>query len=233
MDVDLRGDAGQSMTFSGRTETQCPHGQRGTSVCLYCRQDARDAARKRRNKLLTRFGLTTLGGGVVIALVVGVLVTLAPASRTSEPAEADTTPATTAVVTSSAGASADSARPSLLSPQIAPGRRELGNGVVADRVGDEVTVTFDTDSLRTRIDWKFEGIVRATLPMVFGDAARGALDRIESGSLLERRNLIRDLPRRGVQIPLDSGLGTIRLYPILRQGRDGPLVTAYRADVIK
>ena len=223
------------MTFSGRTETQCPHGQRGTSVCLYCRQDARDVARKRRNKLLTRFGLTTLGGGVVIALVVGVLVTLAPASRTSTPADADTATASAAppVVTSSAGASADSARPSLLSPQIAPGRRELGDGVVADRVGDEVTVTFDTDSLRTRIDWKFEGIVRATLPMVFGDAARGALDRIESGSLFERRNLIRDLPRRGVRIPLDSGLGTIRIYPILRQGRDGPIVTAYRADVIK
>jgi hypothetical protein len=221
------------MTVSGRTEAQCPHGQRGTSVCLYCRQDARDAARRKRNRLLTRFGLTTLGGGVVIALVVGVLVTLAPASRTSAPAEADTAPATPAVVTSSAGASADSVRPSLLSPQIAPGRRELGNGVVADRVGDEVTVTFDTDSLRTRIDWKFEGVVRATLPMVFGDPARAGLERIESGSLLERRNLIRDLPRRGVQIPLDSGLGTIRLYPILRQGRDGPIVTAYRADVIK
>jgi hypothetical protein len=221
------------MTVSGRTDAQCPHGQRGTSVCLYCLQDARDAARRKRRRLLTRFGLTTLGGGVVVALVVGVLVTLAPASRTSAPAEADTSPTSPGVVTSSAGASADSSRPSLLSPQIAPGRRELGDGVVAERVGDEVTVTFDTDSLRTRIDWKFEGVVRATLPMVFGDPARAALERIESGSLLEGRNLIRDLPRRGVQIPLDSGLGTIRLYPIVRQGRDGPIVTAYRADVIK
>jgi hypothetical protein len=229
----IEGDAGQSMMISSSTETQCRHGQRGTSVCLYCKQEARDAARKRRNRLLARFGLTTLGGGVVVALIVGVLVTLAPASRTSEPADADPPVVVSPVVTSSAGSSADSAQPSLLSPQIPPGRRELGNGVVADRSGDEVTVAFDTDSLRTRIDWKFEGVVRGTLPLVFGEPARHALDNIQVGSLLGRGNLLRDLPRRGVRIPLDSGLGTIRLYPVIRQGRDGPLVTAYRADVIK
>lgn len=218
------------MTTERRAE--CRHGQRGTSVCLYCLQESRDAARKRRKKLLTRFGLTTLGGGVVIALIVGVLVTLAPASRSSPTAEAETRDTAAPVVSSSAGSTADSVRPSLLSPQIPPGRRELGDGVSAERVGDEVTVTFDTDSLRTRIDWKFEGVVRATLPLVFGDPARGALDAIEVGSLLERRNLIRELPRQGVRVPLDSGMGTIRIYPLVRQGRDGPIVTAYRAHVI-
>ncbi len=219
------------MTIGARTTAECPHGQRGTSVCLYCLQEARDAARKRRNRLLTRFGLTTLGGGVVVALIVGVLVTLAPASRQTSPAEADPVE-TPPIVTSSAGSSADSARPSLLSPQIPPGRRELGNGVVADRVGDEVTVSFDTDSLRTRFDWKFEGVVRGTLPLVFGEPARDALNAIEVGALFERRNLLRDLPRRGVRIPLAGGLGAIRLYPLLRDGRDGPIVAAYRADVV-
>ena len=221
------------MTLSRGTDAQCPHGQRGTSVCLYCLQEARDAARRRRKKLLTRFGLTTLGGGVVVALIVGVLVTLAPASRTSVPAEADTAASNPAVVSSSAGSSEDSTPPSLLSPQIPPGRRELGNGVVADRAGDEVTVAFDTDSLRTRVDWKFEGVVRGTLPLVFGEPARHALDGIQVGTLLGRRNLVRDLPRQGLRIPLDSGLGTIRLYPVVRQGRDGPIVTAYRADVVR
>ena len=220
------------MTTGKPLGAECRHGQRGTAVCLYCLQEARDAARKRRRKLLTRFGLTTLGGGVVIALVVGVLVTLAPASRTSPTADANSRDTVAPVVTSSAGTSSDSVRPSLLSPQIPPGRRELGDGVSADRVGDEVTVTFDTDSLRTRIDWKFEGIVRATLPLVFGEPARAGLDAIEVGSLLERRNLTRDLPRQGLRIPLDGGLGTIRLYPLVRPGRDGPLVTAYRAHVI-
>lgn len=211
----------------------CPHGQRGTSVCLYCRQDARDAARRRRNRMLARFGLTTLGGGVVIALIVGALVTLSPASRTSAPAEADqATVEARPAVTSSAGAT-DSATSSLLSPQIPAGRKALGGGVTADRVGDEVTVTFDIDSLRTRFDWKFEGVVRATLPLVFGDPARAALDSIPVGALLERGNLMRDLPRRGTRIPMLSGLGTIRIYPIVRSGRDGPIVSAYRAAVIK
>lgn len=211
---------------------ECRHGARGTAVCLYCRQEARDAARARRNRVLTRFGLTTLGGGVVIALIVGVLVTLAPASRRSIPAEADTSTVPAPIVTASAGASADSARPSLLSPQIPPGRRDLGDGVVAERVGDEVTVTFDTDSLRTRFDWKFEGVVRATLPVIFGQPARAALDSVDVGELLEGRSLMRDLPRRGIQLALDNGLGTIRIYPLVRDGRDGPLIAAYRATVV-
>lgn len=218
--------------MSNRVEQVCRHGQRGTSVCLYCRLEARDAARKRRNRMLTRFGLTTLGGGVVIALIVGALVTLSPASRQSVPAEADPANVDAPPVEASSAGTTGPAKPSLLSPQIPPGRRELGGGVTADRVGDEVTVTFDTDSLRTRFDWKFEGVLRATLPLVYGDAVRNALDSIEVGALLEGGNLMRDLPRRGTRIPLDSGLGTIRVFPIVRTGRDGPIVSAYRAAIV-
>jgi hypothetical protein len=221
------------MTSSSRPDSTCRHGERGTSVCLYCRQEARDAARRRRNRVLARFGLTTLGGGVVIALVVGALVTLAPASRTSPTADAEAPRDTMPVLAAGATAAAAPVLPSLLSPQIPPGRKELGSGMTADRVGDEVVVSFDTDSLRTRFDWKFEGVVRATLPMVYGDPARDALDAIEHGTLLDGGNLLRDLPRRGFTIPLDGGMGTIRVYPVLRDGRDGPLVTAYRAVVVR
>ena len=210
----------------------CRHGQRGTAICLYCLQEARDAARLRRRRVLRRFGLTTLGGGVVVALIVGALVTLGPASRRSVPADAEPAADAPARVVSSSGGAPDSARASVLSPQIPLGVRELGDGVTAERVGDEVTVTFDTDSLRTRFDWKFEGVVRGTLPLVFGEPARAALDSIEPGAMLEGRSLVGDLPRRGVRIPLDGGLGTIRLYPIVRDGRDGPLVSAYRAAVV-
>lgn len=221
------------MRSNSPSEAHCPHGQRGTAVCLYCRQDARDAARKRRNRVLTRFGLTTLGGGVVIALIVGALVTLSPASRTSPQAEADPARTDSIVSASAAGVTAEPAKPSLLSPQIPPGSKELGDGVIAERVGDEVTVTFDTDSLRTRFDWKFEGVVRGTLPLVFGQPARAALDSIAVGELLDRADLLRELPRTGFRIPLDSGLGTLRIHPIVRQGRDGPIVIAYRASIVR
>lgn len=216
--------------FLSRVESPCRHGERGTSVCLYCRQEARDAARRRRNRLLARFGLTTLGGVAVIALIVGALVTLAPASRRAVDANAD---GVAAPVMPSEGTQPGASLPSLLTPQIPIGRKELGDGMTAERAGDEVTVRFDTDSLRTRFDWKFEGVVRATLPLVFGEPARAALDSIEPGTLLAGTNLIGDLPRRGLRIPLDGGLGTIRVWPLVRSGRDGPLVTAYRAAVTR
>lgn len=209
----------------------CRHGERGTAVCLYCLQEARDAARQRRNRFLTRFGLTTLGGAVVIALIVGALVTLAPASRNNPIAEAEPVAADSAVV--SPAGSTTAITPSLLSPQIPIGVRDLGNGVTAERVGDEITVTFDTDSLRTRVDWKFEGIVRGTLPLVFGEPARDALDSIEHGALVSGSSLLRTLPRTGLRIPLDGGLGIIRVFPLVRDGRDGPIISAYRAVVTK
>lgn len=216
-----------------RSDATCRHGERGTSVCLYCLQEARDEARRRRKRFLTRFGLTTLGGGVVIALVVGALVTLAPASRNNPIAEAE--PALLAPDSAPArpAGGTTEAQPSLLSPQIPIGVKELGEGMTAERVGDEITVTFDTDSLRTRIDWKFEGVVRGTLPLVFGEPARAALDSIEHGTLLGGVHLLRTLPRAGLRIPLDGGLGTIRVFPLVRDGRDGPIVSAYRAIVTK
>jgi hypothetical protein len=116
--------------------------------------------------------------------------------------------------------------PRALQPIIAEGRRELGDSMFAVREGPQVIVNFDTDSLRTRFDWKFEGVVRATLPIIYGQEAGAALDSIPQ-SYLARGGLLTDLPRRG--IPLRVGPHTLRVWPITREGRDGPLVVGYRA----
>lgn len=206
----------------------CPHGLRpGTTVCLHCRQDARLAARQRRYRNLTRAGLLTLGGATVVTLIVGGIMSVAPDRRASETAIADSTGST--IVVSSGTATPDDAgapaRP-VLRPAIAEGRRELSEGMFAVREGPEVTVHFDSELLRTRFDWKFEGIVRTTLPVLFGDAVRTALDSIATGALVRGGNLLTDLPVRGFPIALPEH--TLRIWPVTRPGRDGPLVIGYR-----
>lgn len=211
----------------------CPHGLRpGTTVCLHCRHDARVAARQRRYRLLARAGLIMLGGGAVVALVIGGLVAIAPEedaaiaaigrSETAVPApRAGTTP------TASPAAVAPSER-AALRPAIPEGRRELGDSMFAVREGPNVTVHFDTETLRTRFDWKFEGVVRATLPLVYGEVTRTALDSIPSGTLVRGGDLLTDLPSRG--FPIAVGEEQLRVWPITRPGRDGPLVVGYRAS---
>jgi hypothetical protein len=196
------------------------------SGCLRCRQDARSAARAKRVRLATRAGLAVMGVVVVIALIVGAWNAIASGNA------GGTAPADAQV--SASGAVETPARPAArenavagIEPAIPEGRRDLGDSMYAVREGTQVTVYFDTDSLRTRFDWKFEGVVRATLPLVFGPEIRGALDSIPSGSLASGGNLVHELPSRG--IPIRLGNHTLRVWPVTRQGRDGPLVMAYRA----
>lgn len=206
----------------------CPHGLRpGTTVCLHCRQDARLAARQRRYRTLTRAGLLTLGVATVVTLIVGGLISMAPDGPASEAAAADSS-GSTIVVSSGTATPSDSgtAARRTLRPTIAEGRRELSEGMFAVREGPEVTVHFDSELLRTRFDWKFEGIVRTTLPVLFGDAARVALDSIATGALVKGGNLLTDLPVRGFPIALREH--TLRIWPVTRPGRDGPLVIGYR-----
>jgi hypothetical protein len=117
-------------------------------------------------------------------------------------------------------------------PSIAEGRRELGDSMYAVREGNEVVVHFDTETLRTRYDWKFEGVVRATLPLVFGDAAREALDSVPTGRLVQGGDILNDLPTRGILVRLPTN-AAIRVWPVTRPGRDGPLVVAYRAAAVR
>lgn len=219
----------------------CPHGLRpGTTVCLHCRHDARVAARQRRYRLLARAGLIMLGGGAVVALVIGGVVAIAPGEDSAIAAVGETTTVIAAAGTPAAAPSNTSqpattapvpAARTVLRPTIPEGRRELGDSMFAVREGSNVTVHFDTETLRTRFDWKFEGVVRATLPLVYGEVTRSALDSIPSGTLVRGGDLLTDLPSRG--FPIAVGEERLRVWPITRPGRDGPLVVGYRASSAK
>lgn len=113
-------------------------------------------------------------------------------------------------------------------PIIPVGRTALRDTMIAERAGDTVRVRFDLLLTRTRRPEKFEAIVRATLPQVFGAPADSALRALPAGVVARAGDLVTTLPERGFQIPLASGY-TIAVWPETRAGRDGPLVVAYRA----
>jgi hypothetical protein len=168
--------------------------------------------------------LLTIAGGAVIALAVGGIMAVAPGGSggfdsVTTVAVADGEPA--------APAPATSPEPKGLQPTITEGRRDLIDSIYAVREGTDVTVHFDTETLRTRFDWKFEGVVRATLPLIYGQDVRVALDSIPTGTFVRGGGLLTDLPERG--IPLAVGEHRIRVWPITRPGRDGPIVVGYRA----
>lgn len=207
-------------------------------MCLYCRQEARIAARRRRTRMLVRIGGIAVAAGAVIAVLGAALVAIAPWSRSNVPeaAELTSTPAPKANPKAaprrveSRGVAA-AATPSTVAsgPIVAEGRTDLGDSVFADRSGNDVVVHFDNSTLRTRFEEKFERTVRMTVPRVFGADVRAALDAVAPGTLV-RGELLRELPVRGIQVPLASGQ-TFMLYPMTRPGETGPLVVAYRAFV--
>ena len=213
---------------------ECPHGLRpGTTVCLRCRQEARAAAHQRRVRLVARGALSFTGAAV---LVVGLVAAWAKVSTKSPKPEA--------VLATSSGQAAPRSEPAAPvvsrrsappkptpEPVIGEGRRELGDSMFAVREGPQVTVNFDTEGLRTRFDWKFEGVVRATLPVIFGPDARMALDSIPAGTLASGGGLLTELPERGIVIQMGSA--ALKVFPVTRPGRDGPLVVAYRAQALR
>jgi len=210
--------------------TTCPHGKRaGITVCLYCRQEARIAARRRRNQMLMRAGGLVVGVATLAGVLVATVIAIAPWSRSgdSQAAEVDLAPARAAVAASKPARPAAPRAPQALVPVVAEGRTDLGDSVYVERAGGEVTVHFDNSQLRTRFDEKFEHTVRTTLPQVYGADARAALDGVAEGTLV-KGDLITELPQRGIEVSLTSGR-TLTLYPLTRPGQDGPLVVAYRA----
>lgn len=119
-----------------------------------------------------------------------------------------------------------------LLPIVAEGTTRLRDSVVAIRSGDSVTVRFDTRHARTRRPEKFEEIVRATLPAIYGPMVESALERIPSGDLARSGDLLTDLPTRGLRLSLGDGWA-VALWPATRPGQDGPLVVMYRAIVAR
>ncbi len=116
-------------------------------------------------------------------------------------------------------------------PLVPLGESALLNDVTATRSDSDVVVSFDLPLRRTRRPAKFEEIVRETLGGVYGTPGVEALDRIPTGDIASQGDLLTVLPQRGAAIPVRPGWA-IRVYPVLRDGRDGPLVVRYRAVLV-
>jgi hypothetical protein len=149
------------------------------------------------------------------------------ATTDSAPAAATPTPPITAP-TSPASATRAGAPIRAILPM---GQSELPDSVTATRGDTDVVVSFDLMMIRTRRAEKFEQFVRATLPAIYGRGARDALSKIPDGGLASQGELLTELPRKGLRIPVGTGW-MIRLFPETRQGQDGPLVVRYRVSVV-
>jgi hypothetical protein len=162
----------------------------------------------------------------------------APATETVESATADAAAKHTRSATSDSvpeiaaplATAASPGEPAVSAPIVAEGRTELGDGLFAVREGKSVTVHFDVPQARTRRRDKFDRIVRATLPRVYGPVAQAVLDEIPQGQIVAIGTLPADLQKSGLRIPLGDS-GSIELWPELRDANGGPLVVGYRAEV--
>jgi hypothetical protein len=161
------------------------------------------------------------------------------APSVSEPEHVpETAPDTTPVVPVAAGentvvsvASVTTPPVTELAPAIGEGKTPLRDGIVAHRRGDEIMVLFDTPAARTRRPEKFEAILRATLPQIFGALVDSTLVGMPAGSLVPPHGLTTDLPTQGLYVPVSGG-STLRIWPETRPGEDGPLVVRYRVLVV-
>ncbi len=119
-----------------------------------------------------------------------------------------------------------------LTPIVAHGRTALRDGLVAVRTGDTVSVHFDTPMLRTRQPQKFEQLVRATLPAIYGAAVDSILATVAAGHLIRGADPTMTTATHGVYLPLASGW-SLALWPETRPGRDGPLIVTYRTALTR
>jgi hypothetical protein len=239
--------------MSERVAPPCPHDVGpGIPVCLRCRKENRVATRERRRRALFAtaaigLGAATIGAAGAAGMLdselraAGFAIPAVPAASTpsvdvpqsvTDPAP-DSTPAVTAVPESTVVSVASVTTPPApeLAPTIGEGRTSLREGVVAERSGDEITVNFDTPLTRTRRPEKFEAVLRATLPQIFGASVDSALATMPVGTLVPSHGLTTDLPTQGLYLPLPGG-STLRIWPETRAGEDGPLVVRYRVLVV-
>ena len=248
-------------------EVTCTHERRpGTAACLYCRREARLAARARHHRFIAWAGTGALGLAVVAkAGVSGMaaftcwrppawILNSASAMMTMQSSGAGashlmlvTSPSGTNIVPAPMAASVSSsilapaaataaalARaliPPLL-PIVGQGTTMLRDSLVAVRMGNNVTLHFDTPAERTRRPEKFEQIVRSTLPAIYGPAVDSLLAKIPSGRLARGGDLMTDLPTRGLRLALGEGW-VLAVWPETRIGHDGPLVVTYRTTVMR
>jgi hypothetical protein len=216
---------------------------------LRCRKENRIATRERRRRALfataaVALGVATIGAAGAAGMLDSELraagFVIPPAAAQSE--QTLPPPVATAAVAEAAPVVVASISPEStvvstasvtippaaeLAATIGEGRTSLRDGVVAERRGDEVTVHFDTPVTRTRRPEKFEAILRATLPQVYGARVDSALIAMPAGTLVPPQGLTTTLPTQGLYIPVPGG-PTLRIWPGTRPGEDGPLVVRYR-----
>lgn len=209
----------------------------GTTICLRCRQEERQVARTKQQRVVLSGGAALAGFALLSAMVASAIpggdsASTAPMAPTApstsvvqQGAPAPSAPTRLVVAASADPRQSVAAGPSLVI-LVREGRSEMPDGIIVDRAGDSVVVDFDTDVSRTRRRDKFEMVVRRTLPTVYGENAAAALDAVPQGALLQGE-LLTELPARGVHLPLATGW-TLDLWPETRPGRDGPLVVSYR-----
>jgi hypothetical protein len=236
--------------MSERIAPPCPHDVGpGIPVCLRCRKENRVATRERRRRAL--FATAALGLGVATIGAAGAAGMLdselraagfvipeatAPAAvaapQTVPETAPDSAPAVAAPESTVVSVASVTTPPvAELAPTIGEGRTSLRDGVVAHRSGDEITVNFDTPLTRTRRPEKFEAVLRATLPQIFGASVDSALATMPVGTLVPAHGLTTDLPTQGLYVPLPGG-STLRIWPGTRPGEDGALVVRYRVLVV-
>ena len=185
--------------------------------------------------VVARVGIAATGVVVAISLLIVAVMAVAPDARSASSVETAQAQTVVQASTQPRPAAPERVAPKIeapapkLEPRIAEGRRDLAESMFAVREGAEVTVHFDTDAWRTRYDWKFERVVRSTLPILYGSVVRAALDSIPEGQLAAGGDLLTELTTRGIELPISEGQ-TLRLWPVTRPGQDGPLVVAYRAS---
>ena len=229
---------------------QCPHERRpGTTVCLHCRHEELETARRRRRHFASRAGVIALGLGVfAIFGVAGANAVQSRLARSTSVAtksadssdsvdrirRKETAPARRPVEAnersfSVSQASSGARDVAAFLPVIPEGRSELGDSVFAVRQGTNLAVHFDTPLARTRRRDKFEQIVRATLPKVLGPAADSILAHLPEGSMASG-DLVSELTQRGIRLPAHAGYSVV-VWPETRPGQDGPLVVSYRLTI--
>lgn len=241
--------------MSPSTPAPCSHERRpGTTVCLRCRHEARIAGRKRAFTVALRvcavlLAVATLGavGSTAVralrareatathamlpsATAAGELSDSAgprPTTTTSDAGEDST-----AAIAAPLAAAASPNEPIVSAPIVDEGRTDLGDGLFAVRDGEMVTVHFDVPQARTRRRDKFDRIVRATLPRIYGPVAQATLDRIPQGDIVAAGTLPTELQDSGLRIPLTDS-STLSLWPEIRDAQGGPLVVGYRTEVAR
>ena len=239
--------------MSDRIAPPCPHDVGpGIPVCLRCRKENRVATRERRRRALfataaIALGVATIGAAGAAGMLDSELraagfaipEALAP-SEASVPKPVSATeivPVSAPVVSVStentvvSEASVTTPPATELVPTIGEGKTSLRDGIVANRRGDEITVNFDTPLARTRRPEKFEGVLRATLPQIFGPMMDSALVAMPAGTIVPPHGLTTDLPTQGLYVPVQGG-PTLRIWPETRAGEEGPLVVSYRVLVV-